>query len=133
MKGNAITEKEHAKMVLLRILYRHIGAGQKIGMGELYREVFGEEWHNRINDTRALRTLITELRHEGVPICSVASNNGGGYYLASAGSELTGYCERLRTQALKKLKLEAKIRRVSLPDLIGQMAMNFGACKEADV
>jgi len=117
---------------VLRILSRHVGAGRKIGMGELYYAVFGESWNNRINDTRALRTIITELRHEGIPICSVADRTGGGYYLASAGSELSGYLDRLRTQALKKLALEAKIRKISLADLIGQMALNFGKEGEAE-
>jgi len=120
-------ERERYKGVLLRIMSRHVGAGRKIGMGELYQAVFGEGWQNRINDTRALRTLITELRHEGIPICSVADRSGGGYYLASAGSEMNAYCERLRTTALKKLAMEAKIRRISLPQLLGQMAMNVKA------
>lgn len=118
-------EREHYKGVLLRILSRHVGSGRKIGMGELYQEVFGAAWANRINDTRALRALITELRHEGIPICSVADRTGGGYYLASAGSEVNAYCERLRTTALKKLKMEAQIRNISLPQLLGQMAMNL--------
>jgi len=120
-------DKERTKGAVLRILSRHVGANRKIGMGELYCAVFGESWSNRINDTRALRKVITELRHEGVPICSIADSTGGGYYLASAVSELSGYCERLRTQALKKLALEAKIRGISLHELLGQMTMNFSA------
>ena len=118
-------DKERAKGTVLKILSRHVGANRKIGMGELYYAVFGEAWSNRINDTRALRKLITELRNEGVPICSVADSTGGGYYLASAGSELSSYCERLRTQALRKLAMEAKIRRITLPELLGQMTLSF--------
>lgn len=118
-------DKERTKGAVLRILSRHVGVNRKIGMGELYFAVFGESWSNRINDTRALRKVITELRHEGVPICSVADSTGGGYYLASAGSELSNYCERLRTQAIKKLAMEAKIRRITLHELLGQMTMNI--------
>jgi len=119
-------EREHYKAVLLRELTQHVGAHRRIGMGELYQRVFGRPWSHRINDTRDLRTLITELRYEGVPIVSVSDRHGGGYYLASAGSETEEYCARLRVQALKKLKMEARIRRIALPRLVGQIAMNLG-------
>ena len=127
-----VEDKDRLKGAALKILSRHVGANRKIGMGELYFAVFGESWSNRINDTRALRKVITELRQEGVPICSVADSTGGGYYLASVDSELHRYLERLRTQALKKLALEAKIRRISMHELLGQMTMNFRAEEEGE-
>jgi len=108
-------EREHYKAVLLRELTQHVGAHRRIGMGELYQRVFGRPWSHRINDTRDL-----------VPIVSVSDRHGGGYYLASAGSETEEYCARLRVQALKKLKMEARIRRIALPRLVGQIAMNLG-------
>ena len=110
---------------LLATLSRHIGRSKAIGMAALYEEVFQKEWQDKINDTRKLRDLITELRREGVPICSVTTTAGGGYYLASAGSELEAYCAKLRTQALRKLALEAKLRRMTLPELLGQLTLNL--------
>ena len=109
------------KVDVLMVLSRHIGKEKAIGMGELYEMVFGETWENRINDTRKLRYIITDLRSDGVPICSVSDRNGGGYFLASAGSELENYLGRIRRRALSALSMEAKIRDVALPELLGQL------------
>jgi len=118
-------EKDYRKLVLLGILSRHVGREKAIGMGELYEEVFDRPWRNRINDTRALRTLIQELRKEGVAICSACAYAGGGYYLAAAGSEMEDYLSRLRSRALRALALEARLRRITLPELLGQMQLNL--------
>lgn len=110
---------------ILAALTAHIGEPNAIGMGELYEQVYGESWKNRINDTRALRKAITDLREEGVPVCSVAASYGGGYYLAAAGSELAGYLRRSERRALLILKRNAKIKKISLPDYLGQMKLNM--------
>ena len=118
-------EREMFKGRLLMILPQHIGKARSVGMGELYEAVFGEAYSHRINDTRRLRKIITELRRDGMPICSEASRFGGGYYLASAGSELADFCAKLRRQGLRKLGLEAKIRKISLSELIGQLRLDL--------
>jgi len=110
---------------ILAALTGHIGEPNAIGMGELYELVYGESWNNRINDTRALRKAITHLREEGVPVCSVAASYGGGYYLAAAGSELAGYLRRSERRALLILKRNATIKKISLPDYLGQMKLNM--------
>ena len=84
-----------------------------------------KSWHNRINDTRRLRTLITKMRREGVAICSVSTQNGGGYYMAAAGSELKNYTRRDKYRALRILARVAQIQKVSLPDLLGQMKLDM--------
>lgn len=123
MKGEA---KEFWRNKLAMILMRdHIGRGNAIGMGELYETLFGEPWENRINDTRHLRTLITELRREGLPICSVCCSLKPGYYLAAAGSEREEYCGRLRKQGLKKLDQEARVRKLALPEVVQQVLLNL--------
>ena len=109
----------------LSILADHTGEHQAIGMAELYQTVFHKKWSNRINDTRKLRTVITCMRNEGVPICSVSSCNGGGYYLAAAGSELTEYLRRAEIRALKILSRNARIKRIALPEYLGQMRLNM--------
>lgn len=118
-------QKEQYKGRLLMLLPQHIGKSRSVGMGELYEAVFGESYDHRINDTRRLRKLVTELRREGVPICSAAARVGGGYYLASAGSELADFCGKLRRQGLRKLALEAKIRKISLAELVGQLRLDL--------
>ncbi len=94
-------------------------------MAALFTEVYGAPPRNTITGTRRLREIITRLRAQGVPICSVADTEGGGYYLPAAGSEMEAYCGRLRSQALKKLTQEAVLRRVALPELLGQIQLNL--------
>jgi hypothetical protein len=130
MKDKAI---ERLKTPTLAELTNHIGEFNAIGMAELYKAVTGESWDNRINDTRAIRRVITALRREGVPICSSAAQNGGGYYLAAAGSELNGYLRRQKLRALKILARNAKIQKTSLPNYLGQLRLEMegGDDKEA--
>jgi hypothetical protein len=110
---------------ILAALASHIGEPNAIGMGELYEMVYGEPWANRINDTRALRKVITDLRAEGVPINSITSSHGGGYYYAAAGSELTNYLRRNEMRALKILMRNARIKKITLPNYLGQMKLNM--------
>lgn len=119
------SDKKFFKQRILIELTNHIGAEKAIGMGELHELVFKEEWNNRINDTRMLRRLITELRWEGVPICSISTKDGGGYYLASVGSELAEFLEKRKKRGLKELALAAKIQKVSLAEMLGQMSLNL--------
>lgn len=119
---------DEKKGKLMIALSDHLGKEHVIGMDVLYERVFGEKAINKINDTKKLRELITKVRKQGKAIASVCSNNGGGYYLPRAGSELDEYCKNmLHLPALRKLSLEAKIRDVALPELIGQMSLNFEA------
>ena len=110
---------------LMMVLSRHVGEEHAIGMDELHERVFGERITHKINHTRKLRTLITTLRRKGIPIGSVSTSTGGGYYLVRAGSELDEYCNRLRRRALNALVMEARLRKIALPELLGQMQMNL--------
>jgi len=116
---------EH-KSRLLAILTRHVGIEKAIGMGELYERVYGKPYQNRINDTRELRRLITELRMDGSLIGETRSHSGGGYYLARSVSELNDFFDRRKREAIKKLALVAHMQRVGLPELMGQMVLNLG-------
>lgn len=118
---------------LLAELSRHVGEINAIGMAELYEAVFGTTWRHRINDTKRLRELVTEMRNEGIPICSVPSNTGGGYYLAAAGSELKNYTERDKKRALRILSRVSRIERISLPELLGQMRLRMEGCDANEI
>ena len=109
------------KLRLIGHLLRHIGRENAVGMGELYRLVWGKPYTHKINHTRELRYYITELREEGHAICSDTS----GYYVARAGSELEAFCARQRRRALKTLQMEARIRKMTLPDLMGQIRLTL--------
>jgi hypothetical protein len=115
------------KARLLYVLTKHVGKTRSISMAELYKELFGEVPKNKINQARIIRELVTELRKEGVPICSDTDREGGGYYLAAAGGELENYCMRLRIRALKILQMEANLRKKTLPELLGQIALAMGS------
>lgn len=116
---------EHRKSTLKDELMEHIGRQNAIGMAELYEIIYGAGWANRINDTRAIRKLITELRNEGRPICSVATSTGGGYYLAAAGSELEEYLKNNERRALRVLARNSRIKKIALPEYLGQMRLEL--------
>lgn len=109
---------------LLSVLTHHIGAANAIGMPALYQAVFRKPWSDRINDTRRIRKLITIMRMEGLPICSI-SFAPGGYYLAAAGSELSDYTRRYEGRALRILQTIARMKRVSLPYYLGQIKLDM--------
>ena len=120
-------EREVIRGRVLMAMTNHIGAANCIGMGELYEKCFGKAWTHRINDTRKLRQIITEIRRDGGKICSAVSHTGGGYYIPSVGSELSDYCRRIRARALRALRMEANLRKIALPELLGQLQTEFGA------
>jgi len=106
-------------------LSMHVGEEHAIGAAELYEAVFGEKITHKINHTKQLRKLITALRKKGSPIGSTSSQTGGGYYICRSGSELDDYCRRLRRRGLHSLELEARARKIALPELLGQMSLNL--------
>jgi hypothetical protein len=112
---------EEAKARLLEALSRRVGAEKALSMAELFELIYQRPVTDRINDTRQLRKLVTSLRLDGVPIASVSRSDGGGYFLVSAASELDDYLDRLRRRGLRALDLEARLRGVSLSQLLGRM------------
>jgi len=123
--------KDEAKVRMLGILTRHVGIEKAIGMGELYEQVFLKPWHNRINDSRPLRKLITEARYEGYLIGETRSRSGGGYYLARSAHELAGFFRKRKREALKKLYMIARMQRVGLAELLGQMQLSLSGREES--
>lgn len=119
-------ELDAARLKLSMTLLRHVGPNNKIGMGELYSSVFGKPWANRINDTRKLRDLIMELRADGMPVMSDCASNGG-YWIAASASEINAWCDRTKARALSMLGRAANMKKVSLPDYLGQMRLELEA------
>jgi hypothetical protein len=109
---------------VLKILARHVGAHQAIGAGELFLAATGKEAEHKINDTRDLRFTIAKLRREGWPICSASARGREGYYLALDGEDLERFCRRLEARGLKSLIQAAALRRLGLPELLGQLALS---------
>lgn len=111
---------------VLGILTDHIGRENAIGMGELYSRAFGKKWQHRINDTRKLRKIVTQLRFEGRAIGAVCGSTGGGYYLARSRSELKDYFDRVEHEALKRLLMVSRMKKISLPERMNQLSLELG-------
>ena len=114
------------------VLMDHVGVENAIPMAALYEKVFGERIRDKINDTRHLRRVITDLRFQGRRVAEVRSRTGGGYYLARSRHEIAQFIERRKHEAIKKLKMVAALERVSLPALCGQMSLNLSPTEDGD-
>ena len=116
-------ETSENKHRLLSAMNEHVGKGNAISMTALYEIVFDRPWNDKINDTRALRTLITTLRDEGIAICSTSSQNCGGYYIPAEGDEYLDYLRKRKIKALVILKQNSLAAKVSLPAYLGQLQL----------
>ena len=110
-------EWELAKGRLLRILYKHVGAHKACDMGSLYEQVFEEKWNHKINDSRRVRKMITQLRIEGTFICSSSSSTHGGYYIAATDGEREAYLATENRRFLKKLAMQARMWGIPFAEL----------------
>lgn len=71
---------------------------------------------------RQLRKLISQARDDdGFAICGHPTH---GYFMATTPEELAASCRFLETRALHSLRLLSRMRKVSLPDLLGQLKLN---------
>ena len=77
---------------------------------------------------RTLREAITALRMEGQPICGHPNT---GYYLAGSAADINGTCAFLRSRAMTSLVQEARLKKISLPNLLGQMLIDYDGNKAA--
>lgn len=67
---------------------------------------------------RTLRELISAARENGVAIVGTPET---GYYVAQTADELDECCRFLRSRAMHSLAIEARLRKVALPELLGQL------------
>lgn len=101
---------------VLAVLARHIGSRRGVRADVLVREITGQS--STPADERELRTVITRLRENGHHICA---HPGSGYFIAQTDSELDAACEFLYERAMTSLRQIAAMKRVSMPDLRGQL------------
>lgn len=103
---------------VLSAFARHIGEARGVSARELVVEIgglFAEE-----ADHRRLRSVIEELRKEGMHICGRPET---GYYMAATEAELERTCLYLFNRSITSLEQVAAMRRVALPDLRGQLRL----------
>lgn len=73
---------------------------------------------------RRLRQIVETLRLAGHPVCGHPSH---GYYMAANADELAQTCQFLVSRSMTSLQQVRAMKRVTLPDLLGQLALSIGA------
>lgn len=102
---------------VLFALAMHCGQDRGVRACDLVAEICGD---SSAALERQLRHVIEQLRSEGEHICGHPST---GYYLAANEVELTRTVQFLHDRAMTSLRQAAAMRRVSLPDLAGQLRL----------
>jgi len=105
-----LPREQLAARLLARLAERHIGKARGIGAEQLA--------HSLQISERTLRALVSMLREGGTAISATPDT---GYYIAETPEELEESCEFLRSRAMHSLRMEAQLRRIPLPDLLGQL------------
>lgn len=95
---------------VLNLLAQHQGADCGVAADALARRL-------QI-PTRALRSLISHLRDDGIAICGSPKT---GYFMAVTPEELQQSCAFLEHRAMHSLRLLSRMKKVSLPNLLGQL------------
>lgn len=105
---------------LLQVLAWHVGEDNGVPIAGLADLCAGERLHEREREfvQRRIRKLVEELRSEGHHICATPA---AGYYIAETPEELERSCRFLFDRAMTSLRQVAAMKRVSLPDLEGQL------------
>lgn len=103
---------------VLAALTPHTGGEHGVRACDLVREICSGETSPALE--RQLRHVIEDLRGEGHHICGTPAQ---GYFIAANDAELLSTCKFLYDRAMSSLKQVAAMRRVSLPDLAGQLRL----------
>lgn len=105
---------------VLAVLSRHVGRANGVTMHNLALYVTREhldEGEREITE-RNVRKVISRLREDGHAICAHPRT---GYFIAETAEELDECCAFLRSRAMTSLTLESKLRKIALPELLGQL------------
>ncbi|WP_111747647.1 hypothetical protein [Salinisphaera orenii] len=103
----------------LTALADHVGAAAGVDAEALVVEITGT--CDQIEaGKRRLRHVVEDLRAEGHHICAWPR---AGYFIAATDDELNTSCQYLYSRAMASLQKVAAMKRVSVPDLRGQMRL----------
>jgi biotin operon repressor len=97
---------------LLSLLSRHIGEANGLTAEQIALALCTPRRH--------VRTLVSELRMDGVAVCGTPRD---GYFIAGNATELETTCAFLHSRALHSLMLESRLRKVPFEDLVGQLRL----------
>lgn len=102
---------------VLTALSHHIGQANGIHVRELVQRITGQVFTTSPME-RKVRQIIVDLRMEGHHICA---HPALGYFMAETPQELEQTIEFLYDRAMTSLAQIARMKKVSLPDLRGQL------------
>lgn len=107
---------------LLQLLRNHIGKARGIGARDIVEQLLPLDVPapTRRAAERQLRDLVVELRLEGHHVCAHPST---GYFLAATTEELAETCAFLTSRSMSSLQQVSAMKRVSIPDLVGQLKL----------
>jgi hypothetical protein len=71
--------------------------------------------------TRAVGDIMKSLSETHCLAIAAAVTKPYGYYLVDTAAELENYCGQLHSRALSQLRRESILRRVPMPELLGQL------------
>ena len=97
---------------LLAYLSAHIGRDKGVSARDVARWINWSE--------REVRKYVSELREHGHPVCGTPRS---GYYLAATEEEWQETDAFLYARAMHTLRRLAQVRKISLPDLLGQLRL----------
>jgi len=95
---------------LFSLLAVRVGAHNGVSVDALARQLASTPRH--------VRTLVSELRMDGIAVCGTPKS---GYYIAATPEEMEETCLFLRNRAMHSLTLESRLRKIPMPDLLGQL------------
>ncbi|MBW8034190.1 MAG: hypothetical protein FVQ79_00550 [Planctomycetes bacterium] len=110
--------KKINKNSVLNALSNHIGKHRGVRARRLVYEITDRPSTHCAE--RQLREVIVELRNEGQHICG---HPGTGYFIAANDKELNETCQFLYGRSMTGLKQIARMKKVAVPDLKGQLRL----------
>ncbi len=97
-------------LLVAELAAHHSGRARGVGAAALAQRLGVTE--------RTLRSLISAARESGVAIAGTPET---GYFIARTHAELEQCCQFLRARAMHSLLIESRLRKVALPELLGQL------------
>jgi hypothetical protein len=70
---------------------------------------------------RTVRALVLKLRENAIAVCGRPET---GYFIAKTPEDVDATCKLLESHGLHQLMVAARMRKTTLPELLGQMNLN---------
>ena len=107
--------------IILRLLEAHQGRDLAISRKDLVEKINGDCPLFPINERSIRQTIKHLVERHGEWIGSCCK----GYFMIQTDQELLGACKYYHGYALSLLHVEAKLRKMSMPALLGQLSIEF--------